>query len=149
MPGAIRSLRVCVCFVGLRTLLIYFNPFKPSKPRIQAPTRQRREDGWKLSSLSGSQPTAGYPAHLTGPSLPTLLPQLLSTLPSPPPRSHACLGLMDSFLHSGFYLAPLSWLCGISPDGLPGTRGWSTCPLPREVRRALDGSQEANTETQL
>lgn len=72
MPGAIRSLRVCVCFVGLGTLLIYFNPLKPSKPRIRAPTRQHREDGWKLSSLSGSQFTAGNPAHLKGPQPPHL-----------------------------------------------------------------------------
>lgn len=42
--GAIRSLRVCVRFVGLRTLLIYFNPLKPSKPWIPAQTRQQGED---------------------------------------------------------------------------------------------------------
>lgn len=38
--GAIRSLRVYACFVGLRTLLIDFNPLKPSKPWIPAQTRQ-------------------------------------------------------------------------------------------------------------
>ena len=137
-------------FVGLRTLLICFNPLKPSKPQIPAQTRQHGEDSWKPSSPR-QEAAHSWESHTSEmppaspPRCPNSYPYGLPHPPNPMPAS--VLWIHFSTLVS---IWPLSAGCVESQRmGCRASDGGAPGPFAAGSGKSPGRSQEADMETWL